>query len=84
VSSGPLSWTGAIAISLACILLTVLLVTNDRRLAPLVVVTIFGASVWAAIDSAKIEIQKYKTRIALHPLVLFNAAYLLWFILFPW
>jgi hypothetical protein len=83
-SPKPLSWTGAIAISLASILLTVLLVTYDRRLAPLAILTIFGTSVWAAIDSAKIELQKYKTWIALHPLVLFNAMYLFWFILFPW
>jgi hypothetical protein len=79
-----LSWTGAIAIALGSILLSFLLVTYDRRLVPLVLVSIFGTSAWAAIDSAKIELQKYKTRIALHPLILFNAMYILWFVLFPW
>ena len=84
VSSRPISWAGAIAISLGSILLFFLLVTYDRRLVPLVLVSIFGTSIWAAIDSAKIELQEYKTLIALHPLILFNAMYFLWFVLFPW
>ena len=82
--SRPLSWAGAIAISLGSILLFFLLVTYDRRLVPVVLVSIFGTSIWAAIDAAKIELQEYKTPIALHPLVLFNAMYFLWFVLFPW
>jgi hypothetical protein len=79
-----MSWAGAVAISLGSILLFFLLVTYDRRLVPLVLVSIFGTSIWAAVDSAKIELQEYKTLIALHPLVLFNAMYFLWFVLFPW
>ena len=83
-NSRPFSWVGAIAISIGSILFVVLLVTYDRRLVPLVLISIFGTSIWAAIDSAKIGLQKYKTVIALHPLVLFNLMYFFWFVLFPW
>ena len=82
--SSSLSWVGASAISIGSILLVILLVNYDRRLVWLVLISIFGTSVWAAIDSAKIELQKYKTSIALHPLILFNLMYFLWFVLFPW
>ena len=83
-NSRSFSWAGAIAISLGSILLFFLLVTYDRRLVPLVLISIFGTSIWAAVDSARIELRKYNTLIALHPLVLFNLMYFLWFILFPW
>jgi hypothetical protein len=61
-----------------------LLVTYDPRLVPLVIVSIFGTSLWVAVDSAKLDLQEYRTKIAVNPLILFNAMYLLWFILFPW
>lgn len=76
-------WVGAIAVSLGSILLFFLLVTYDPRLIPVVIGSIFTMSIWVAVDSAKLELQEYRTRIAVNPLILFNAMYLLWFILFP-
>jgi hypothetical protein len=78
------SVTAALTISLGLILLLGLLLAYERRLAPVVILTVFGTSIWAATDSVRIELQTYKTRIALHPIVLFNLMYLLWVPLFPW
>ena len=74
----------ALAVSIGLILLLTLLLAWERRLAPVAILTVFGTSVWAAIDSFRIDLQAYKTRIALHPMVLFNLMYLLWVPLFPW
>jgi hypothetical protein len=79
-----LSRSGAVGISLGLVLVVVALVSYDRRLVPLGVLLIFGTSVWAAIHSDRVSLTSYRTRIALHPLVLFNAMYLLWPVLFPW
>lgn len=79
-----LSGAGAAAVAVASTLLLLLLATYDRRFAPLVLLSIFGTSIWAAIDSAKIDLQKYQTVIALHPVILFNLMYFFWFVLFPW
>jgi hypothetical protein len=78
------SVAAVLAISLALILLFGLLIAYERRLVPLVVLTVLVTSIWAATDSIRIELQTYKTPIALHPLVLFNLMYLLWVPLFPW
>ena len=82
--SRALSWGGAILISLGMMFVVCILVAYARRLAPLIVLIVFATSIWAAVDSARIDLRGYKTRIALHPLVLFNAMYLLWFVLLPW
>lgn len=79
-----LSGVGAILISLGIAVVLYALVRYDRRLIPFVILTIFATSIWAAIDSARIDLQAYKTWIALHPLVLFNAMYLFWLVIFPW
>ena len=78
------SWGAAIALSSGSILLFFLLVIYDRRLVPLVIASIVGTSIWAAVDSATLDLQEFRTKIAFNPLILFNAMYLLWFILFPW
>jgi hypothetical protein len=83
-SSTALSRSGAIAISVGLILLFVALSILERRMISGVFLFIFATSVWAAIDSDRVGLRSYKTRIALHPLVLFNAMYLLWPVLFPW
>jgi hypothetical protein len=74
----------ALTISLGLILLLALLLAWERRLAPLVILTVFGTSIWAAIDSFRLDLQAYKTPIALPPMILFNLMYLLWVPLFPW
>jgi hypothetical protein len=45
---------------------------------------LLGTSIWAAIDSSKIDLYKYKSGIALKPVVLFIGCVLLWIIGFPW
>lgn len=45
---------------------------------------VLGTSLWAAIDSSKIELRKYKSGISYGPGVLFIACALLWIIGFPW
>lgn len=74
----------ALAVSVGLILLLALLLAWERRLAPVAILTVFGTSIWAAIDSFRIDLQAYRTRIALHPIILFNLMYLLWVPLFPW
>jgi hypothetical protein len=74
----------ALAVSIGLILLLALLLTWERRLAPVAILTVFGTSVWAALDSFRIDLQAYRTRIALHPMILFNLMYLFWVPLFPW
>jgi hypothetical protein len=45
---------------------------------------VLGTSLWAAIDSSKIELRKYKSGISYGPGVLFVACALLWIVGFPW
>ncbi len=74
----------ALAVSIGLILLLALLLVWERRLAPVAILTVFGTSLWAAIDSFRIDLQAYRTRIALHPMIFFNLMYLFWVPLFPW
>lgn len=41
-------------------------------------------SLWAGIDSKKIELSRYKTGIRCRPVALFCCCYLLWIFVFPW
>jgi membrane protein YdbS with pleckstrin-like domain len=45
---------------------------------------ILVSAVWAAIDSAKIELRKYPSGLSYHPVVLFIAVAALWIIGLPW
>jgi hypothetical protein len=45
---------------------------------------VLGTSLWAAIDSSKIELRRYKSGISYGPFVLFIACALLWIVGFPW
>lgn len=45
---------------------------------------VFVTSLWASVDSAKIQLSRYKSGIALKPFVLFIACLLLWIVAFPW
>jgi hypothetical protein len=82
--SKNLSSIGALLIGAALIVFLCLLIVYDRRLAAIAVVVIFLTSIWAAMDSVRIELQMYRTWIALHPIFLFNLMYLLWPVAFPW
>jgi hypothetical protein len=78
------SVSAALAVSIGLILVLALLLAWERRLAPVAILTVFATSIWAAIDSFRIDLQGYRTRIALHPMILFNLMYLFWVPLFPW
>lgn len=43
-----------------------------------------GTALWAAIDSSKIQLKRYKSGISYGPVALFFAVVLLWIIGFPW
>lgn len=68
----------AIGLLAVSVLLTALLRVNITLL--LVVVS----SIWAAIDSSKVQLKKYKSGISSTPLVLFVDCALLWIVGFPW
>jgi len=45
---------------------------------------ILATCLWVAIDSSNIGLQKYKSGISYHPVVLFFACAFLWIVGFPW
>ncbi|MGZ4963163.1 MAG: hypothetical protein ACXWDN_10415 [Limisphaerales bacterium] len=45
---------------------------------------ILGTAIWAAIDSSKIQLQRYRSGISYRPVVLFFGFLLLWVVAFPW
>jgi hypothetical protein len=47
-------------------------------------IMVLGTSLWAALDSSKIQLKRYKSGISYGPLVLFVACALLWIVGFPW
>ena len=49
-----------------------------------VLIMILGTSIWAADDSKKIGLIKYKSGISYGPVVLFIAISLFWIVGFPW
>ena len=51
---------------------------------PLTWFMVFITAVWAAIDSSKIHLKRYKSGISYGPVVLFLGFLLLWIVAFPW
>jgi len=47
-------------------------------------IMVLGTSLWAALDSSKIQLKRYKSGISYGPVVLFLACALLWIVGFPW
>lgn len=47
-------------------------------------IMVLGTSLWAAFDSSKIGLKRYKSGISYGPIVLFLACALLWIVGFPW
>ncbi len=45
---------------------------------------IFGTAIWAALDSSRIQLKRYKSGISYGPVVLFLGFVLLWIVAFPW
>ena len=68
------------------ILLTLVIAIVGTWFLPQIVIwlVVLGTSIWAAVDSSKIGLYKYKSGIALKPLFLFIGCSFLWIIGFPW
>jgi hypothetical protein len=45
---------------------------------------VFATAIWAAIDSSKIQLKRYKSGISYGPVVLFLGFAFLWIVAFPW
>jgi hypothetical protein len=50
----------------------------------LITIMVLGTALWAAIDSSRLQLKRYKSGISYGPVVLFIACALLWIIGFPW
>jgi hypothetical protein len=51
---------------------------------PFSLIMVLGTALWAATDSSKIQLKRYKSGISYGPVALFFGIALLWFIGFPW
>jgi hypothetical protein len=69
----------AIWIPLACVVLATLI-----HFGAVMQIMIFGTALWAAIDSSKIQLKRYKTGISYGPVVIFLCFLFLWIVAFPW
>jgi hypothetical protein len=45
---------------------------------------VLGTGIWAAVDSAKIQLKRYKSGISYGPVVIFICFVGLWIVAFPW
>ena len=84
LSSTKLSRWSAIAISLGLVALFGALLRFAPSLDVFVALAIVVISLWVTVDSHKVRLRTYQTRIALHPIALFNAVMFLWPVFFPW
>lgn len=87
-SRGPgatrLSRGSAIAISLGLVALFASLLKFAPSLDLVVGLLIVAVSLWVTVDSHKVRLQSYETRIALRPIAMFYAMIFLWPVFFPW
>lgn len=79
-----LSRGAAIAISLGLVTLFAALLKFAPSLDLVVALAIVAVSLWVTVDSYKVRLQTYETRIALRPIALFYAMLFLWPVFFPW
>lgn len=75
--------------TVAAILITLGLAVGCWILSSLVffdffLVVVLVTSIWAAFDSSKIELHRYKLGLACKPISLFCLLYLFWIFIFPW
>jgi hypothetical protein len=83
-ASTRLSRGGAMAISLGLVTVFAVILIFIPTLGAAVGLAIVALSLWATVDSHKVRLHAYKTRIALRPIALFNAMIVFWPLLFPW
>jgi hypothetical protein len=65
-------------IPIACVVVGALINFN------VIQVMILGTALWAAIDSSKIQLKRYKSGISYGPVVVFLCFVFLWIVAFPW
>ena len=68
----------SIGLLAACIVISALIRFNITW------IMVVGTALWAAIDSSKIELKRYKSGISYGPVVVFIAIAFLWIVGFPW
>jgi hypothetical protein len=84
MSATRLSRVGASVVSLGLVVVFGALLWFVPSLDIFVALAVVAISLWATADSYKIGLRGYQTRIALHPIALFNAMMFLWPVFFPW
>ncbi len=77
-----MKWYWAILFTLA--ILGATLVLSELVGFNLVWILVFATALWAAIDSSRLQLKKYKSGIAYGPIVVFVVVALLWIVGFPW
>ncbi|MFC1851256.1 hypothetical protein ACFL27_13755 [candidate division CSSED10-310 bacterium] len=73
-----MKWYWGLTLSVILVVITVLISE------PLVEIMILMTSLWAAFDSAHINLRKYKSGISIHPVLLFFGILFIWIVAFPW
>ena len=61
-----------------------LLVVGIYAPTPAMLVIVISSAIWAAMDSQKIGLIKYKTRASNSPVVILIAILAMWIVFFPW
>ena len=79
-----LSWQTWIAILFTIGLLAVCAVISRLISFDFTWIMVLGTALWAAIDSSKIQLKRYKSGISYGPVVLFFGFVIIWVIAFPW
>jgi NhaP-type Na+/H+ or K+/H+ antiporter len=69
----------AIWIPITCVVLATLI-----HFSSVMQIMILGTALWAAIDSSKIQLKRYKSGISYGPVVVFLCFVFLWIVAFPW
>ena len=77
-----MKWPLAITLTLLLIVAAIVLTAATGFNAMLIVVIV--TAVWGAVDSAKLELKRYKSMISQGPVMLFLGIVVLWIIIFPW
>jgi len=75
----------AILLTIALFLLTSFVGLNIAgENVPLICFVVLGTAIWAAIDSSRIQFNRYRSGISYRPVTLFFGVLLLWIVAFPW
>jgi hypothetical protein len=77
-----MKWPYAIALTVALVI--VIYASAYMTSFDLGWVIVPGTALWAAVDSTKIGLKRYKSGLSYGPVVLFIGIALLWVVVFPW